>query len=107
MQEAESAVEPQDRPLRLSMLNPQPACQSSSSVGAPDASAARRNSVHGGPPTSRLQTSCRESRFPVDGMKRKINHKARPVELGEYIVADPRICHGRPTFKRTRVMVFQ
>jgi len=38
-------------------------------------------------------------------MKTKIIHKARPVELGEYIVADPRICHGRPTFKRTRVMV--
>jgi uncharacterized protein (DUF433 family) len=60
-----------------------------------------------GRPTARLQTSCRESKFPRNGMKTKINHKARPVELGEYIVADPRICHGRPTFKRTRVMVFQ
>ncbi len=27
------------------------------------------------------------------------------VELGQYIVADPAICHGRPTFKGTRVFV--
>jgi uncharacterized protein (DUF433 family) len=32
--------------------------------------------------------------------------KARkPVELGRYIVADPQICHGKPTFKGTRIMV--
>jgi len=30
-----------------------------------------------------------------------------PHELGEYIVADPQIRHGKPTFKGTRVMVFQ
>ena len=29
------------------------------------------------------------------------------LELGEYIVADPEICHGKPTFKGTRVMVWQ
>ena len=29
------------------------------------------------------------------------------VELGEYIVADPKICHGKPTFKGTRIMVWQ
>ncbi len=29
------------------------------------------------------------------------------VELGEYIVADPEVCHGKPTFKGTRVMVWQ
>jgi len=29
------------------------------------------------------------------------------VELGEYIVADPEICHGKPTFKGTRIMVWQ
>src|SRR5207244_12323403 len=28
-------------------------------------------------------------------------------ELGQFIVADPRICHGKPTFKGTRIMVFQ
>ena len=29
------------------------------------------------------------------------------IELGEYIVADPEICHGKPTFKGTRIMVWQ
>jgi len=28
-------------------------------------------------------------------------------ELGEYIVADPAVCHGKPTFKGTRIMVWQ
>lgn len=28
-------------------------------------------------------------------------------ELGKYIVADPGICHGKPTFKGTRIMVWQ
>src|SRR5512145_2207808 len=27
------------------------------------------------------------------------------VELGQYIVADPAICHGRVTFKGTRIFV--
>lgn len=26
-------------------------------------------------------------------------------ELGKYIVADPRICHGQPTFRGTRILV--
>lgn len=25
--------------------------------------------------------------------------------LGRYIVADPKICHGKPTFKGTRILV--
>ena len=29
------------------------------------------------------------------------------VELGHYIVADSGICHGKPTFKGSRVMVWQ
>ncbi|MEK7675729.1 MAG: DUF433 domain-containing protein [Verrucomicrobiota bacterium] len=29
------------------------------------------------------------------------------IELGRYIVADPEICHGKPTFKGTRIMVWQ
>jgi Protein of unknown function (DUF433) len=35
--------------------------------------------------------------------------KAAPerVELGQYIVADSEICHGKPTFKGTRIMVWQ
>ena len=46
----------------------------------------------------------------------KVNGKAQPVcvprtgrriELGRYIVADPNICHGKPTYKGTRIMVWQ
>ena len=33
--------------------------------------------------------------------------KLRRVELGKYIVADPEVCHGKPTFKGTRIMVWQ
>lgn len=32
-------------------------------------------------------------------MKKKI--------IGRYIVADPEICHGKPTFRGTRIMVWQ
>jgi uncharacterized protein (DUF433 family) len=27
--------------------------------------------------------------------------------LGRYIIADPNICHGKPTFRGTRIMVWQ
>src|SRR3989441_5927056 len=37
----------------------------------------------------------------------KANGKAQRIELGHFIVADPRICHGKPTFKGTRIMVWQ
>ena len=35
--------------------------------------------------------------------------KSKPhrVELGKYIVADTEVCHGKPTFKGTRIMVWQ
>ena len=29
------------------------------------------------------------------------------IELGEYVVADPLICHGKPTYKGTRIMLWQ
>lgn len=29
------------------------------------------------------------------------------VEIGKYIVVDTEICHGKPTFKGTRIMVWQ
>jgi len=32
-------------------------------------------------------------------------NQTRSCELGRFIVADPRICRGRPTFKGTRVTV--
>jgi uncharacterized protein (DUF433 family) len=34
-------------------------------------------------------------------MKRTSNIRT----IGRYIVADPKICHGRPTFRGTRVLV--
>ena len=37
----------------------------------------------------------------------KANAKGQRVALGEFIVADPAICHGKPTYKGTRVMVWQ
>ncbi len=41
--------------------------------------------------------------------ERTRTRKDRPqrIELGEHIVADPAICHGKPTFKGTRIMVWQ
>jgi uncharacterized protein (DUF433 family) len=36
----------------------------------------------------------------------RANGKARLVELGRFIVADPKICHGQPTYKGTRVMAW-
>lgn len=33
------------------------------------------------------------------------NDKPRRVRLGKYIVADPHICHGEPTFRGTRKLV--
>lgn len=29
------------------------------------------------------------------------------IEINKYIVADTNICHGQPTFKGTRIMVWQ
>jgi uncharacterized protein (DUF433 family) len=37
----------------------------------------------------------------------KANGKAQRIELGRFIVADPKICHGKPTYKGTRIMVWQ
>lgn len=34
-------------------------------------------------------------------------HAAERIKLGEHIVADPEICHGKPTFKGTRIIVWQ
>jgi uncharacterized protein (DUF433 family) len=38
-------------------------------------------------------------------MSQAENLKAQ--SLGRYIVADPKICHGKPTFRGTRIMVSQ
>lgn len=29
----------------------------------------------------------------------------KTVNLGRYVVADPKICHGQPTFRGTRILV--
>ncbi|MBV7335960.1 DUF433 domain-containing protein [Chloroflexi bacterium TSY] len=34
-----------------------------------------------------------------------MNESTKPLILGRYIVADPEICHGKPTFRGTRIMV--
>ena len=39
-------------------------------------------------------------------MKTTANGAAKRVEFGQYIVADPGVCHGQPTFKGTRVLVW-
>ena len=40
-------------------------------------------------------------------MKKALENSRERIELGRYIVADPLICHGKPTFKGTRIMVWQ
>jgi hypothetical protein len=42
-----------------------------------------------------------------NGKPRKVRRARKRVELGQHIVADPEICHGEPTFKGTRIMVWQ
>jgi uncharacterized protein (DUF433 family) len=34
-----------------------------------------------------------------------VTRNEEPKLLGRYIVADPKICHGRPTFRGTRIFV--
>jgi uncharacterized protein (DUF433 family) len=40
-----------------------------------------------------------------EGMR--TNRTGQRIELGQFIVADPEICHGKPTYKGTRIMVWQ
>ncbi len=35
----------------------------------------------------------------------KTNSNGQVIELGKYVVSDPKICHGYLTFKGTRIMV--
>ncbi len=36
---------------------------------------------------------------------RKLNRLAAKRMIGRFIVADPAICHGQPTFRGTRILV--
>src|SRR5437867_12614864 len=42
-----------------------------------------------------------------NGVKRSSSGSRNLVELGKFIVVDPEVCHGKPTFKGTRIMVWQ
>lgn len=35
----------------------------------------------------------------------KMKKRLKPCLLGRHIVTDPKICHGKPTFRGTRVLV--
>src|SRR5882724_376808 len=54
-----------------------------------------------------LQITLHQTKLHCTDMKIRANGKPKRVELGEHIVADPLICHGKPTFKGTRIMVWQ
>ncbi|MBM3136110.1 MAG: DUF433 domain-containing protein [Chloroflexi bacterium] len=42
-----------------------------------------------------------------NGGGREMAKKTKRRLLGRYIVADPEVCHGQPTFRGTRIMVWQ
>ena len=54
-----------------------------------------------------MQTTLVQTKLQCSDMKTRANGKPKRLELGEHIVADPLICHGKPTFKGTRIMVWQ
>ena len=37
--------------------------------------------------------------------KKQSSAAGQVKEMGRYIVADPKVCHGKPTFRGTRIMV--
>ena len=43
----------------------------------------------------------------MNNAAKRPRRNVKRLDLGEYIVADPAICHGKPTFKGTRIMVWQ
>jgi len=54
-----------------------------------------------------LQSLYSGSMFPLALNRMKANEKKERIELGQFIVTDPAICHGKPTYKGTRIMVWQ
>ena len=47
---------------------------------------------------------CTITRVP-DAKETTIKRATKARTIGRYIVADPKICHGKPTFRGTRVLV--
>jgi uncharacterized protein (DUF433 family) len=46
----------------------------------------------------------------ASGQEKVMEHEQATMhaqDLGRWIVADPRVCHGKPTFRNTRIMVWQ
>lgn len=57
-----------------------------------------------------MKTTAGKSTSPLKHRPRLSSNgtsNGRRLELGEYIVVDPLICHGKPTYKGTRIMVWQ
>lgn len=52
---------------------------------------------------------CENGGRNLAGMKNGVKSSPKPavqrIELGQYMVADPEICHGKLTFKGTRIFV--
>lgn len=48
----------------------------------------------------------RTRQTPLKSARRRAT-KPKTRMLGHHIVADPKICHGKPTFLGTRIMVWQ
>jgi len=40
-------------------------------------------------------------------VKSKVNETVKVLELSNFIVAEPGICHGKPTYKGSRILVWQ
>ena len=46
-------------------------------------------------------------RLMMIGMKHTHPQRHAPFNIGAYITTDPAVCHGKPCFKGTRIMVHQ
>ena len=63
-------------------------------------SAQRQAEAHDDPHLRGVDTTAYRS-----DMRKGNASKIRKAQLGQYIVADPAVCHGKPTFKGTRIFV--
>jgi len=60
------------------------------------------------PKTRATALQRREKPSAVKASETGVSHvDGQRIKLGKYIVADGRICHGKPTYKGTRIMVWQ